>query len=154
MILAQRLAKNKIHINSLFLRLLSEIALPDESMLPKTPSQFSHADRVVQGIIQMEWEYKTPRRISEYAKLCGMSCARFSVVFKEATGKTPQKFIEDVRISKARDLLISTTMSVSAIAENIGFRDPLYFSRVFKNSVGKSPTEYRRNKLYFEKDGQ
>lgn len=151
MILAQRLAKNKIQINSLFMRLLSEIASSEETMMPRAASQISPANRIVQGIIQMEWEYKKPRRISEYAKLCGMSSGRFSVVFKEATGKTPQRFIEEVRITKAREMLINTSLSISSVAENVGFRDPLYFSRVFKRSVGISPTEYRKGKLYFEK---
>ncbi len=151
MILAQRLARNKIHINSLFMRFLSEIASSEETMMPEDPLSISQAERIVQGIIQMEWEYQKPRRISEYAKLCGMSPGRFSVVFKEATGKTPQRFIEDIRISKAREMLINTSLSMSCVAENVGFRDPLYFSRVFRRSVGMSPTEYRKNKLYFEK---
>ncbi len=154
MILAQRLAKNKIHINLLFLRLLSEIALHEETMLPKAPAQTTHAERIVQGIIQMEWEYKKPRKISEYAKLCGMSQGRFCVVFKEATGKTPQKFIEDIKLSKAKEMLINTTLPMAAVAENSGFRDPLYFSRVFRANVGMSPTEYRKRKLFFEKESE
>lgn len=151
-ILAQRLAKNKIHINSLFLRLFSEISLSNETMLPKAPSQVSHAERIVQGIIQMAWEYKSPRKISEYARLCGMSHGRFCVVFKEATGKTPQKFIEDIKLSKAKEMLINTTLSMASVAENAGFRDPLYFSRVFRANTGISPTEYRKGKLYFPND--
>lgn len=151
MILAQRLAKNKIQINSLFMRFLAETVSLEETMMPQAPSQISPAGRIVQGIIQMEWEYNRPRRIAEYAGLCGMSPGRFSVVFKEATGKTPQRFIEEVRITKAREMLINTSLSISSVAENVGFRDPLYFSRVFKRSVGASPTEYRKGKMYFGK---
>ncbi len=145
MILAQRLAKNKLHINAAFLQLMSKISVKSETMFPETPSEFAYADKVLKGIIQMEWEYVHPRKISEYAKLCGMSSGRFSVSFKKATGKTPQKFIEDIRIQKAAELLCSGVLSISRISESVGFRDPLYFSRVFKKNYGKSPTEYRRS---------
>lgn len=146
MILAQRLAKSSIHINAIFMKLLSEIALRNETMLPSTLSGYSNADKIIKGIIQMEWEYRYPRKISEYAKLCGMSPGMYSVAFKKATGKTPQKFIEDVKIRNACELLTSTTLTISLVAESSGFRDPLYFSRVFSRNIGMSPTEYRNRR--------
>lgn len=145
MILAQRLSHNSIHKNALFLQLMSKLCIRNETMLPVTPTNSVHADKVVQGIIQMEWEYQRPRRISEYARLCSMSPGRFSTAFKKATGKTPQKFIEDIRIAKAQELLRSSALSISQISANVGFHDPLYFSRVFKNAMGMSPTRYRQS---------
>jgi len=48
-----------------------------------------------------------------------------------------------LRIESAKSLLISSHLSVSQISEQVGYPDPLYFSRVFKKSTGMSPKEYR-----------
>ena len=73
-----------------------------------------------------------------------MSSGRFSAVFERAVGKTPKKYIEDIKIDRARELLTHTAMSITAAAQSSGFTDSLYFSRVFKRKFGISPSEYRK----------
>ncbi len=71
-------------------------------------------------------------------------------LFKKETGETPHGYLLNARMELARGLLLSgisntySSYSVSQIAEACGFSDPLYFSRVFKNNFGVSPSEYKK----------
>lgn len=62
--------------------------------------------------------------------------------FKILWGVSPMKFVLNARINKAKELMLSTTLSVSEIAEKCGFNSIHYFSRTFKNYEGISPSEY------------
>lgn len=64
---------------------------------------------------------------------------------KAISGKSTAIFIRTVRLKKAKELLISSNLSVSEIAYEVGFNDPAWFSRVFKDEFGISPTEAREN---------
>lgn len=66
-----------------------------------------------------------------------------SALFKKHMGVGFSAYLSDLRISHARRLLEEGEVSVSAVARASGFRDPLYFSKVFRRFVGMSPTEYR-----------
>lgn len=67
-------------------------------------------------------------------------------VFKVTTGMTIMQKLEDIRISQAKYLLMSGKYQSQEIAEMVGFSDPFYFSRRFKQTCGMSPTEYRNQK--------
>lgn len=73
-------------------------------------------------------------------------------VFKEIYGKTPFSYIIQVRLQKAKDLLVNTDISVSEISNMTGFQSVHYFSRFFKEREGYSPLEYRvkysKNRFY------
>ena len=65
-------------------------------------------------------------------------------VFRSVRGISPSKFITQLRIQKAQELLDrNPDMMVKVVAELVGYEDSLYFSRVFKNIVGCSPSEYK-----------
>lgn len=61
------------------------------------------------------------------------------------TGESIQKFINAVRLSKARELLIHSSMNISQIAYQTGFSDPAYFAKVFHKEFGQSPMAWRKN---------
>ncbi|MCP5536283.1 MAG: AraC family transcriptional regulator [Akkermansiaceae bacterium] len=77
------------------------------------------------------------------AKTLGLSYSRFRAVFKEHTGKAPNQYQIDIRMNKARELLRHTKLPVSGIAEHTGISCVYYFSRLFKNREGCSPSAYR-----------
>lgn len=81
----------------------------------------------------------------DYAEMCCLSESRFSHVFKEVTGSTPKKFVEQKRIDAAKELLSSTKLQIFEIAASVGYEDPYHFSRVFKKIVGVSPQTYRNS---------
>ena len=72
----------------------------------------------------------------------------FRRCFKKETGKTPVKYLTDIRINNAKQLLAdSKPITVGAIAQSCGFADSLYFSTCFKKNVGLSPLAYRKSIL-------
>lgn len=80
----------------------------------------------------------------EYAAENGMSYSSFRRLFKNHTGLAPNQYQIEMRVRKAQSLLISTTLSVQQIADEIGFDSLFYFSRIFKNRTGISPLNYRK----------
>jgi AraC-like DNA-binding protein len=83
--------------------------------------------------------------LDELAKLCNLSLSSFKREFKKAFNDTPNNYITNQKLKRAKELLRITEMPVSEIAYGVGFNDPLYFTRTFKKKVGNSPTEYRNS---------
>nr|WP_299173240.1 helix-turn-helix transcriptional regulator [uncultured Allomuricauda sp.] len=83
--------------------------------------------------------------IDELAKLCNLSLSSFKREFKKAFNDTPNNYITDQKLKRAKKLLRITEMPISEIAYGVGFNDPLYFTRTFKKKIGYSPSEYRHN---------
>ena len=65
-------------------------------------------------------------------------------LFKKKMRLTPMHYRNVVRIDKAKLLLADRSLTVDAVAERVGFEDPKYFARVFKDLAGTSPSAYRR----------
>lgn len=83
--------------------------------------------------------------IGHLARLCGMSETYFRRIFKKVKGASPLKYINDLKISRAAELISSGMYSVSEVAALSGFHDGAYFSREFKKAKGISPSEYTRS---------
>ena len=80
----------------------------------------------------------------DYAEMCCLSESRFSHIFKEVTGTTPKKYVEQKRVDAAKELLASSQLQIFEIATSVGYDDPYHFSRVYKKIVGVSPQLYRK----------
>lgn len=98
-------------------------------------------------ILQLNLQYMDKWTISSMAGYCKLSEGYFSHSFKQHTGKPPIHFLNELRIEKAKDLLLASSMNVSAIASLVGFSDPLYFSRVFKKAAGVAPQDFQRRMM-------
>lgn len=94
--------------------------------------------------------YDTIKNISDIADMFSMSRNGFLNIFKKETGKSPVRYLEDLRFARACELLENTDLPVKNIAFSIGFNDPLYFSRFFKKRAGVSPYIYRKNQAQKE----
>lgn len=91
--------------------------------------------------------------IREIAQQFSMSQRNFTRRFKEATGKTPIAYIQDMRINTACDLLQSSNLSIGGIADKVGYNDASHFTQIFRKKLQVSPREYRttvRAKLFHE----
>ena len=82
--------------------------------------------------------------VETYARELHMSTCWFIRCFKEYSGMPPGRYLTDIRIKKAKELLESTDYSIGEIGGIIGYENPLYFSRIFKKTAGVSPAEYRK----------
>lgn len=65
-------------------------------------------------------------------------------IFKNAFNTSPIKYINSLRLERAKNLLSDSNCAISEVAYSSGFSDPYYFSRFFKSEIGISPSEYRR----------
>ncbi len=82
--------------------------------------------------------------VSVLAAISGMSDTYFRKIFFEVFNTTPLKFINELRVDYAVELLETGYYSVESISEKCGFADPKYFSTVFKRYKGCSPSEYKK----------
>ena len=83
--------------------------------------------------------------IEELSAMINVSPDYFTKMFKESIGKTPIDYINGMRVNTAMDLLCTTEMSMTEIAESIGFCNPNYFHKIFKQYMLTSPLAYRKS---------
>ena len=70
-----------------------------------------------------------------------------SMVFSQQTGQTFIKYLTDYRMNKAKELLRCSSEKSSTIAQQVGYKDPHYFSYLFKKTQNMTPTQYRGGKV-------
>jgi len=85
--------------------------------------------------------------IEELASQVAVSPSYLFRLFKKKMNVTPMHYRNVVRIDKAKLLLADPALAVDAVAERVGFEDPKYFARVFRDHTGSSPSVYRRSRL-------
>jgi AraC family transcriptional regulator of arabinose operon len=85
-----------------------------------------------------------PVNVPALADLVGFSPSHFSARFKSVTGFSVLDYVKRLRMARSRQLLITSEHSVAEIAAAVGYRDPFYFSRQFREVNGQSPREFRR----------
>lgn len=126
-------ANNKINISEAAEDMMTTISSKDIEFLEKLNSimnlELSNPDLSVDTLV----EYFNFSRTIFFRKL------------KALTGKSPIAYIKDVRMKKAVQLLKEKNLNIAEIAYKIGFSDPHYFSKSFKQYYGVSPTEYLEN---------
>ncbi len=80
--------------------------------------------------------------LNDIATYVNLSPQHFSKIFKEATGFGYVEWVNNLRITKARELMGNSDRTIKEICFMVGYNDPNYFSRIFKKYVGISPTDY------------
>jgi len=86
---------------------------------------------------------------SEISKALFVSESKIRKAFKEETGETLGKYIDDRIFFRAKQLLAKKHITIGEISQNLGFCDQFYFSRRFKEKFGKTPSEFRRELIVF-----
>lgn len=112
-----------------------------QRILSHSVSQQSRPVRQAQQFIRQN--YADSLSLETVARQVGLSPVYFSSVFKKETGIGFTDYLNQCRIDQAKKLLEETGLKVLAISEAVGFSGARYFSRVFKNTVGVRPSEYR-----------
>lgn len=102
--------------------------------------------RIIKIAHAIEEEPGKDWNVPALAKQAGFSRTHFTRVFANTIGLPPNRFIILRRIERARQLLDESTLSVSQIADSLGYSDVYFFSRQFKKITGSSPSDWRKGK--------
>lgn len=100
--------------------------------------------RVAASLEYLEAHLERDIDVRGLAKLAGLSPSHYSALLKARTGYAPIDYLTRKRVHRACQLLDTTQNSVKSIAATVGYKDQLYFSRVFRAINDVSPSEYRQ----------
>jgi AraC-like DNA-binding protein len=98
---------------------------------------------VRQAIDTMQANLESSITVAQAAKSVALSEAYFCTLFTEVTGRTPRDYLIDLRLERAKEYLARTRMSVQGVCTRLGY-EASYFSRLFKQRIGLTPTEFAR----------
>ncbi|MEK0315776.1 response regulator transcription factor [Cohnella sp. 56] len=84
----------------------------------------------------------------EMAQMVNMSSSYFSQCFKQIVGKTYTDYLREIRMERAKHYLSNTSKTIQWIAEQVGYNDDKYFSRLFREHVGVLPSDYRQASMH------
>ena len=83
--------------------------------------------------------------VEKLADMINVSSDYFTKMFKDSIGRTPIEYINGLRVNRAMELLFKSKSSMSEIADEIGFCNPNYFHKIFKQYMDMSPLAYRKS---------
>ncbi len=94
----------------------------------------------------IDTRYSDPSlQLADVCRAVGAGSSYFSEVFKRETGRTFLEYLTSVRMEAAKSLMCTASSPMYEIAEAVGYRDPHYFSAMFKRYAGVTPTRYRKS---------
>lgn len=88
--------------------------------------------------------YEEPAPVAAMMRLSGLGERTFKRRFANATGMAPMAYVHTLRVEEAKQMLEAGDASVEAVANEIGYEDAAFFSRLFRRRVGLTPAQYRR----------
>ncbi|WP_256666945.1 helix-turn-helix domain-containing protein [Nocardia cyriacigeorgica] len=82
--------------------------------------------------------------VEALARVALASRSGFAARFQAATGRTPGRYLTQLRVERAQQFLIEQDASVGAVARRLGYRSETAFGRAFRRHTGRTPSEWRR----------
>lgn len=115
-----------------------------ENSANKAPANIDNSLLYVKNVISyIQLKYSEPIKIENVAFALGLNRSYLTRLFKEATGYSLQDYLLTYRMKIALKLLCQNTMSVSEIAQSVGYGDTFTFSKAFKRHFGQSPSAFK-----------
>jgi AraC-like DNA-binding protein len=99
---------------------------------------------IIKLILLLNRSYYRTWSLGEMSRHTGMSRSVLSERFNIITGMSPMKYLQDIRLNRAKDLLASSNISIDRIANEVGYLTAPGLSRVFRREFGLSPKKYRK----------
>lgn len=134
-------ALTKMELNNRLVSFLLHVVRAGEKTQTRT-----YSERITEIVHYIEENLFEMFELEELADRCNLSVSRFKHLFKEETGIPPSEFIIRKKVEKAQGLIEEKELSIKNIAYDLGFSSPAYFSTVFKQYNGYSPTSHKKNK--------
>jgi AraC family transcriptional regulator len=145
--LAQSLLGRDAMLESLVRQMVVHL-LRSHMTIPTTASiELSRAgpvDRRLRRAIEfMHDNYSRELDLEEIASAAYLSAFHFARMFKQIAGVTPHSYLANLRLERARKLLLDTTLPISEIAAMVGYQSQSHFTRVFRSVTGVTPRAFR-----------
>ncbi|MBS6395768.1 MAG: response regulator [Clostridiales bacterium] len=102
-----------------------------------------YSPEITQAIAYIQNNYNRKISLASVAEHVGLSSGYLCRIFKEETSISINSYINNLRMTKAGELLKDKNSYIKEVAISVGFEDQLYFSRLFKRYYGATPSEYR-----------
>lgn len=131
---------------------LAHLVLVSVFRLSQLPERTEPLRRVELEILQsfnelVETRYREHWQLKQYAAALNVTPGRLADICRRLSGMPPKAMVFERQMEEARWQLIYTTTSISRIADKLGFADPAYFCRFFRQHSGESPSQYRQRAL-------
>lgn len=124
--------------------MVDEIARDYEKKGMKLGKFSKNIGEIEKTIAYMTEHYDEHITVEELAQMTYISASHYYKVFNGVTGRSPMDYLTDVRVEKARELLVMTNFSIADIAAKCGFESPAYFSYVYRKNKGYPPIKERK----------
>lgn len=146
--LCEALASNNLRCRktsrAILLRELLELLIPVKDKRVYHNREDAIADRIRELLDEIARQsFAKAMPIKNAITGSGMSYFHQERIFKRRFGVTPTQYVNAVRVERIKDLLLHSRMTVTEIADQLGYHDLGYFSRFFSKHTGKSPRKYR-----------
>ena len=138
-----KIETDDILLQSLVLKLVY-ILDKNTAHLIKTTPKSNHHKTIERALEYINNNLTADLTLERLASAANFNAIYFHKLFKASTGKTLHEYVEDQRIKKSINLLISTNLTLTQIAYECGFSSQSYFSYAFKKKIGSTPREYAK----------
>lgn len=141
----------KTHLMQMLLLIMRDLVNDEDHEQTKCSFESYNKNYAVKQIINyLNENYNQKISLEQIAHNMYLSPVYISKIFKEETGESPINYLINIRLEKARDILVKTdNSSIKSIANEVGYEDVYHFSKLFKKYYGISPLYYRKRE--FEK---
>lgn len=107
------------------------------------------AENIHRAIDYIQAHLSQSLNVSQLAEIAGYSLYHFTRMFKQVTSQTPVQYLTQQRITRAKELLVESEMSIDEVLAACGFSSYSYFFRIFKKQCGVTPHQYQeRHRSY------
>lgn len=135
---------DKIIMYSLVLELIYVLSSDSQKQLYRDRMKNNNYEIIEKVINYIKENLDSDLSLEAISKYASLSPIYFHNCFKASTGKTLHEYVEEQRIKKANNLLVTTDWTLTRISNECGFSSQSYFSYAFKRKMGMTPREYAK----------
>ena len=142
---------NQFLLESLLYSFFSILSKDIKTILPTNDNNNLYVKKAIEFI---ENNYTNNLKITDIAKYVCITRNYLYLLFRKHLNISPQEYLANYRITRAEQLLNTTTLSIETISNSCGYQDPLVFAKAFKAKKGFTPSQYRKSfspKISFNK---
>lgn len=149
--MSQKQPGYKLYVYAKLTEMIALLYSYSRAGIPAAGKYAAYNSEVYEAIRYMKEHLGEHITLEDVAGSVHLSASFFHVVFKDIMHKTPHRYLLEMRLSQAKNLLVNSDLSLTVIAETCGFDSQVYFNYIIKKELGITPKKYRdtnRNRCY------